>query len=273
MDEDNILSDMAIPLTSLSSTSPSIHACTFHIIDKYFNEDIRKLCEVRERWRNRREPVPLDVDGLLAQLNLTRSSPLSSYPSLSSYRHKEHTVLSLPEQLALLIRVVESIVRERGDLIGSMVFDKDDELAMLFVTLTSNLRMYNFHISLLSLFDIKGIAGNIVHAVATTNAIAAGLMVLDAIKVLRAQSHLCHLTWISSHPPHLLTPQPILPPFPSCYICGGRSMILRIDTKRVSVRQLFQRVLCGKLAMIEPSVDVINRESVYTLYMAYVYIV
>lgn len=36
-----------------------------------------------------------------------------------------------------------------------------------------------------SLFEAKGIAGNIVHAVATTNAIVAGLIVIEAIKVLQ----------------------------------------------------------------------------------------
>lgn len=36
-----------------------------------------------------------------------------------------------------------------------------------------------------SLFEAKGIAGNIVHAVATTNAIIAGLIVIEAIKVLQ----------------------------------------------------------------------------------------
>jgi ubiquitin-like 1-activating enzyme E1 B len=34
-------------------------------------------------------------------------------------------------------------------------------------------------------FAVKGIAGNIVHAIATTNAIAAGLIVLEAFKVWR----------------------------------------------------------------------------------------
>jgi len=40
-----------------------------------------------------------------------------------------------------------------------------------------------------SLFEAKGIAGNIVHAVATTNAIVAGLIVIEAIKVLQHDFH------------------------------------------------------------------------------------
>ena len=36
-----------------------------------------------------------------------------------------------------------------------------------------------------TLFEAKGIAGNIVHAVATTNAVIAGLIVIETIKVLQ----------------------------------------------------------------------------------------
>lgn len=56
---------------------------------------------------------------------------------------------------------------------------------MEFVTSAANIRASSFGIPLHSLFESKGIAGNIVHAVATTNAIIAGLIVIEAIKVLQ----------------------------------------------------------------------------------------
>lgn len=65
-----------------------------------------------------------------------------------------------------------------------MSFDKDDQLAVEFVTAAANIRASSFGIPLHSLFETKGIAGNIVHAVATTNAVIAGLIVIEAIKVL-----------------------------------------------------------------------------------------
>lgn len=55
---------------------------------------------------------------------------------------------------------------------------------MEFVTAAANIRAASFGIQLHSLFEAKGIAGNIVHAVATTNAVIAGLIVIEAIKVL-----------------------------------------------------------------------------------------
>lgn len=75
--------------------------------------------------------------------------------------------------------------------IGNLTFDKDDQLAVEFVTSAANIRASSFGISLHSLFDAKGIAGNIVHAVATTNAIIAGLIVIEAIKVLQADFQNC----------------------------------------------------------------------------------
>jgi ubiquitin-like 1-activating enzyme E1 B len=69
--------------------------------------------------------------------------------------------------------------------IGNLTFDKDDQLAVEFVTAAANIRASSFGIPLHSLFEAKGIAGNIVHAVATTNAIIAGLIVIEAIKVLQ----------------------------------------------------------------------------------------
>jgi ubiquitin-like 1-activating enzyme E1 B len=69
--------------------------------------------------------------------------------------------------------------------IGNLSFDKDDQLAVEFVTAAANIRAASFGIPLHSLFEAKGIAGNIVHAVATTNAVIAGLIVIEAIKVLK----------------------------------------------------------------------------------------
>lgn len=41
------------------------------------------------------------------------------------------------------------------------------------------------------LFDAKGMAGNIIHAIATTNAIISGLIVIEAIKILAGAALHC----------------------------------------------------------------------------------
>ena len=67
-------------------------------------------------------------------------------------------------------------------------FDKDDRLATEFVAAVASLRSTNYGIPRLSLFDAKGVAGNIVHAVATTNAIVGGLIVVECLKIVREKN-------------------------------------------------------------------------------------
>ena len=62
-------------------------------------------------------------------------------------------------------------------------------MAVEFVTAAANIRDASFGIPLHSLFEAKGIAGNIVHAVATTNVVIAGLIVIEAIKVLQGDAN------------------------------------------------------------------------------------
>lgn len=66
-----------------------------------------------------------------------------------------------------------------------ITFDKDDEDTLDFVAASANLRSIIFGIETKSRFDIKQMAGNIIPAIATTNAIVAGLCVLQSFKVLR----------------------------------------------------------------------------------------
>jgi ubiquitin-like 1-activating enzyme E1 B len=76
---------------------------------------------------------------------------------------------------------------KEGDVEPTITFDKDDEDTLDFVTAGANLRSIVFGIETKSRFDIKQMAGNIIPAIATTNAIVAGLCVLQSFKVLRGE--------------------------------------------------------------------------------------
>lgn len=69
------------------------------------------------------------------------------------------------------------------------MFDKDDHLAMDFVTAATNIRAYNFSIDMETLFKIKEMAGKIVPAISSSNALAAALQVTEAIKLLAADRY------------------------------------------------------------------------------------
>jgi len=70
---------------------------------------------------------------------------------------------------------VARIETEKKDLIGSLMFDKDDQLGMDFVTAATNIRAHNFSIETETLFKIKEMAGKIVPAISSSNALAAAL--------------------------------------------------------------------------------------------------
>lgn len=77
-----------------------------------------------------------------------------------------------------------------------------------------------------SFHDCKGIAGNIIPAIATTNAVIAGLQVLEAIKILRADrpvKEVCKYTYCLRNPTRkglYLQPVKLADPSPSCFVCG-----------------------------------------------------
>ena len=48
---------------------------------------------------------------------------------------------------------------------------------------------------------LQGMAGNIIHAIATTNAIIAGFIVVEAIKLLTGAQQACKVTLLGGVPP------------------------------------------------------------------------
>ena len=65
------------------------------------------------------------------------------------------------------------------------MFNKDDHLLVEFVTAATNIRANNFSIPMESLFKIKEMAGKIVPAISSSNALGASLQVLECIKLLQ----------------------------------------------------------------------------------------
>lgn len=70
---------------------------------------------------------------------------------------------------------------------------QEDDLAVDFVMAAGNLRAAAYGIPTLNWFDAKGMAGNIVHAVATTNAVISGLITLEAMKLLACAPAACRV--------------------------------------------------------------------------------
>lgn len=74
---------------------------------------------------------------------------------------------------------------------------------MDFVAAASVIRALLFHIpgaADLTRFEVKSLAGNIIPAVATTNAIIAGAMVIQALNVLKNKTKVSILFWAFKRP-------------------------------------------------------------------------
>lgn len=148
----------------------------------------------------------------------------------------------------------------------ALEFDKDDDVAMRFVCAAANLRCEVFHIPRKSLFDVKGIAGNIIHAIATTNAIVAGIQVLEAIRLLangkregEPQTKDCRLVWVNRAPSSggqmLLMPCKLDAPEPHCLACGKAELVLFMDLERATFENVVVDVLTKRLGLAYPTVS------------------
>lgn len=79
--------------------------------------------------------------------------------------------------LQLLLLATAQCVQHRVGSHHSVPFQKEDDLSVAFVAAVSNLRALNFHLPTASVEAVRGMAGRIVPAVVTSNAIAGATMV------------------------------------------------------------------------------------------------
>lgn len=67
------------------------------------------------------------------------ATPTAAYKSLG-LQQRTHQVWSLEENARVFVESIRLYLDARGDEVGSLPFDKDDELAVDFVTAAANLR-------------------------------------------------------------------------------------------------------------------------------------
>ena len=152
--------------------------------DKVFKADIERLRAMEDMWKTRKPPESLNYDSI--------SKATSKIgPGVS---REDQRMWSLEENLIVFndsIRRLKMRYKnlQAKDLPPAIMFDKDDEDTLDFVTAAANFRSYIFGIDTKSKFDVKQMAGNIIPAIATTNAMTAGLCVLQAFKVLKGEYH------------------------------------------------------------------------------------
>jgi ubiquitin-like 1-activating enzyme E1 B len=228
------------------------------LFNKFFRDDISYLLSMENLWKKRTPPTPLDIH------NLPNIEIVSDNGSVMRDQRvwsiKECAQIFSQSVTELRQRLTETCVDGESDVPPMLVWDKDDEAAMNFVTSAANIRAFIFGIPLKSKFDIKSMAGNIIPAIATTNAVIAGLIVMEALKILSDQINKCSTVYLNRHPnprKKLLVPCALDPPNPKCYVCASKPEIaLRLNVNTFTVKSLEDKVLKAHLGMVAPDVEI-----------------
>ncbi|KAK5983462.1 SUMO-activating enzyme subunit [Trichostrongylus colubriformis] len=222
------------------------------IFDKLFYDDIRYLLLMEHLWRERRPPTPLRRAD-------TVTASASSSTASSGTTDDPNKIWSLAECADVFCECVAALSRRKNASETKILhWDKDDDDAMRFVAACANVRATIFGIPCKSLFEIKSMAGNIVPAIATTNAIVAGMMVVEASKILSGELDKLRVVFISLQPNprgKILVDQIPFEPNPKCFVCSEkRECHIRLNPAQMTVKSLQDKVLKGALNMVAPDV-------------------
>eukprot|EP01135_Chromosphaera_perkinsii_P009517 Nk52_evm7s1779 gene=Nk52_evmTU7s1779 len=233
----------------------------FMLLQKLFSDDVKVLQSMDKLWKERTRPKTIG-DVLLKSL----SENPEQFLKAKGEGFDEQRVWDLAECCAVFIESAAKLISqskaakeaaEEGD-DGSLVWDKDDETAMDFVTAAANIRCFNFSIPNKSRFDVKSMAGNIIPAIATTNAIIAGMIVVEALKIMAGEPERCINTYLSRKPnsqEKLLITTGLEAPNPKCYVCAAKpEVFVKVNTSTMTIADFTCKILKGALSMSLPDV-------------------
>ncbi|GJN93179.1 hypothetical protein Rhopal_006226-T1 [Rhodotorula paludigena] len=202
------------------------------VFDKVYIADINRLLAMEDMWAHRKPPRPLDWAELsaapsAAEANGAAAAETSGAANGASAQEKEKEVARIQDQRKLSVRdsfdlFVDAVNRlsARFDPNGEpLAFDKDDEDTLDFVVGAANLRAHAFDIESQTKFQVKEYAGNIIPAIATTNAIIAAALVHQSLNVLRNNWTSARTIWLKRTAQRVFDVSPLSPPNPHCAVC------------------------------------------------------
>ncbi|PGH04304.1 hypothetical protein AJ79_07152 [Helicocarpus griseus UAMH5409] len=215
------------------------------VFKKVFHDDIERLRKMEDMWKTRWPPQSLSYEPLQEEATAVN-------PSICSDDQK---VWSVAEDFTVFRDSLDRLTRRMKELEAAstdghkavITFDKDDVDTLDFVAATANLRSYIFGIELKSKFDIKQMAGNIIPAIATTNAMTAAVCVLQAFKVLKDDYKSAKMVFLERSGVRAINTDNLNPPNPQCPVCGVVQGRVFIDLERATLNDLVEDVLRGQL--------------------------
>ncbi|ANB11350.1 E1 ubiquitin-activating protein UBA2 [Sugiyamaella lignohabitans] len=212
------------------------------MFDKVFGADIQRLLSMETMWKTRKAPIPLSYEDLTQQVQDAKID--------DSVLKKDQKVWSLAENFYVLNhslkRLQDRLKQQKKDFpdqSASLSFDKDDIDTLEFVAAAANIRSFIFSIQLKSEFDVKQIAGNIIPAIATTNAIVAGICVLQSLLVLEDKLDDARNVFLSRLPTYLVQSVKLQPPNPECAVSGVARTVIKTDPTKLTLGALIDSLL------------------------------
>ncbi|KAJ9093110.1 hypothetical protein QFC20_007218 [Naganishia adeliensis] len=223
------------------------------VFEKVFSDDIKRLLSMEDMWKvqGRVKPVPLEYESIMygdfvtppvrkAQTNGKQNDKQNGNKAPADVARttglKDQRELSVKDNLELFI---DSCKRLSARAIAHpeipLSFDKDDDDTLDFVLATANLRAIAYGIPTKTRFEVKQMAGNIIPAIATTNAIIAGFIVMRAINILENDWTKATNVFLKADPARPLGSYGTQPPEPSCGVCQDVYVPLACDPAKVTL--------------------------------------
>ncbi|XP_049929341.1 SUMO-activating enzyme subunit 2 [Epinephelus moara] len=224
------------------------------LFNKLFKDDIMYLLTMDKLWKKRKAPTPLDWHQIE-----NSACPQEAFTGTGLKDQQVLGVWGLCQLFQHSVETLRSQLQEKGEG-AELVWDKDDPPAMDFVTAAANLRMHIFSMNMKSRFDVKSMAGNIIPAIATTNAVIAGLIVLEGLKILAGEIESCRTIFLNKHPnlrKKLLVPCVLDPPSANCYVCASKPEVtVKLNVHKTTVQSLQDKILKERFGMVAPDVQI-----------------
>ena len=236
------------------------------VFTRCFHAETERLLGMERTWTNedgtvkRRKPVPIGFASALG-LDETEELPLDAFAELDDL--DDQAQMTSRKASLLFLR---SVAMLRGS--ADRPFDKDDPHTCDFVIAACHLRGQCFHMEPLTPFKAKEMAGNIIAAIASTNAIIAAMIVLEGIKVLQNRTDECKSTFLTrklvgrrsnAH----LSCNSLMTPNKQCFVCGTAIVVIKLNTKVATLDFLVSKVLKGAQGFVVPNVSAGENEILY----------
>ena len=251
------------------------------LFDKLFKIDIEYLLKMSKLWENRRRPTPLTVDMLSKDDSNPKPSSSSNAVngdvSANGQSLKDQRIWSLSECYEKFCESI-NILKKRLGSEGYLVWDKDDDEALDFVTSVANLRSHCFGIEKKSRFDVKSMAGNIIPAISSTNSIVGGLITLQLIHLLRKLNEVkdatdqkevdqkckeackcIYLRKVGLNARNLISSYDLFEPNPNCLVCNtGRipEIELTCNLSETTMNDFVEQIIMKIFNFVCPDIQI-----------------